>query len=380
MFLMPSKSKSVSGESKQCKRKRPATSPLSNESTDITSKSSGHITQYSVYESGPKSGCPKQLKPCTQVNENTLQSYVDSVYTHYLSSPCYNMSFASQPSFAMQQPMGSPFGFHATPLTPPSSATPAWATELLDEMKQIKEKLKTIDKIEKTVNSINVKVMDLEAKMTNLDTRVSETEKSCQFSTGEIEDNKKSIKSTKEELKKIRKTCESMEAQTKSLVKQNEELGDKITDLESRSMRENLLFHGIPEQGDAEDCSQLVKDVIKEKLNFDHKRADDMIFDRAHRLGRRGGKTRPIVVKFHYYHDREAVRKTSFDNTQQLKQANMGIGPQVPKEIRDARRPLYPVMKSAKDAGKPVKFVGKKLFIEGREYHPAAATPTTPME
>ena len=41
---------------------------------------------------------------------------------------------------------------------------------------------------------------------------------------------------------------------------------------------------------------------------------------------------------------------------------------QLPKEIRDARKPLYSVMKKAKDGGQRVKFVGKKLYINGKEY------------
>ena len=70
-------------------------------------------------------------------------------------------------------------------------------------------------------------------------------------------------------------------------------------------------------------------------------------------------KTRPIVAKFHYYEQREQVRKLSFDASDALKAANLGVGLQIPKEIRDARKPLYPAMKQAKDAGKNVRFVGK---------------------
>ena len=51
-----------------------------------------------------------------------------------------------------------------------------------------------------------------------------------------------------------------------------------------------------------------------------------------------------------------------------MKAANQGVGAQIPKEIRDARKPLYPAMKQAKDAGKNVRFVGKKLLIDGAEY------------
>lgn len=365
--------KSDSSGRKRRKCKRPATSPLSNETAPSTSQ----FIEHGVTKSGPKSGCPKQHKQTTQVNPD-ITSDPNATYAQFLANSFYNMAYQQPPSYGMPQPFmssqSSPFGMQAPPLTPPSAATPVWATELIEEMKQIKEKLKGIEKIEKTVNSINAKVIDLETKMSSLDKRVLDTEQSCQFSAGEIEQSKNELKNTKEELKKVQKRCENLENETKCLSNKNEILETKVEDIESRSMRENLLFHGIVEQGESEDCTKLVKNVLKEKLNMEPKAVDDMIFDRAHRLGGKSGKIRPVVVKFHYYHEREAVRKTSFNFTNELKQANMGIGPQIPKEIRDARRPLYSAMKNAKDAGKRTRFVGRKLFIDGREYRPSTPT------
>ena len=94
-----------------------------------------------------------------------------------------------------------------------------------------------------------------------------------------------------------------------------------------------------------------------------------MLFDRVHRVGQKSAsKIRPIVVKFHYYTQREAVRQASFTFADRLKTEKRGIGAQIPKDIRDARKPLYPAMKQGKDSGQSVKFVGKKLFIDGVEH------------
>ena len=104
----------------------------------------------------------------------------------------------------------------------------------------------------------------------------------------------------------------------------------------------------------------------------------NMVFDRVHRVGQKAGsKVRPIVVKFHYDSEREKVRQPSFNVTDKLKSTNHGVGVQLPKEIRDARKPLYPVMKKAKDEGQQVKFVGKKLFIDGKEYGKKPGTETS---
>ena len=154
-----------------------------------------------------------------------------------------------------------------------------------------------------------------------------------------------------------------------------------MDDLESRSMRENLMFYGIAE-GDDENCDDLVKGVCRDKLKVTS--AHQMLFDRAHRVGSKSGaKVRPIVIKFHYYHERELVRKRSSEYADALKTAKLGVGAQLSKDIREARKPLYLAMKQAKDEGKDVKFVGKKLFIEGNEHVGAVSSarpPPVPMD
>ena len=79
------------------------------------------------------------------------------------------------------------------------------------------------------------------------------------------------------------------------------------------------------------------------------------------------------MVKFHYNHHRERVRKASVehDNQQEMKRQNIGIGVHLPKDIREGRKPLYDVMRQAKNADKEVKFVGKYLYIDGLLYKPA---------
>ena len=171
----------------------------------------------------------------------------------------------------------------------------------------------------------------------------------------------------------MKKRWDEVEEETNTLKASNSKLESKMVDLESRSMRENLMFYGIAEGGEDENCEGLVKGVCRDVLKVTT--ADQMLFDRAHRVGRKyGTKVRPILVKFHYYNKRELVRKRSFDYADVLKQANMGVGAQLPKDICDARKALYPAMKKAKDEGKEVKFVRKKLFIGGVEHVEAGAS------
>ena len=106
------------------------------------------------------------------------------------------------------------------------------------------------------------------------------------------------------------------------------------------------------------------------------------IFGRAHRVGAKtGSKVRSIVVRLHHYHERELVRKRLFIYSDALKEDNMGIGAQLPKELRDARKPFYPAMNKAKTEGENVKFLGTKLFIACEEYvEPNGASNPTPVD
>ena len=69
---------------------------------------------------------------------------------------------------------------------------------------------------------------------------------------------------------------------------------------------------------------------------------------KAHRLGNRviPNKLRPIIAKFHYYNDREQVRTAAFRLKDDLKRENFGVGIQLPKEWREARKQLYPAMQA----------------------------------
>ena len=104
----------------------------------------------------------------------------------------------------------------------------------------------------------------------------------------------------------------------------------KLTDLEARSMRDNLMFYGLLEGGDAENCGQKVKEMVANELHVE--KAHDILFDRVHRVGQKSaGKPRPIVAKFHYFTDRERVRQASFTYANELMAANLGVGAQLPK-------------------------------------------------
>ena len=95
-----------------------------------------------------------------------------------------------------------------------------------------------------------------------------------------------------------------------------------------------------------------------------------MIFDRSHRLGNpaKSKLPRPIIVKFHYFKQKEVVREASFQKRGSLKTADCGVSCQIPKEWRDARKSLSNVYGEEKRKGNKVKFIGENLYINNAIY------------
>ena len=153
--------------------------------------------------------------------------------------------------------------------------------------------------------------------MKSMDTRVQDVDKSSSFVSGQFEDQKAKLKAANNELKSLSKKCHDFEGIVKKMEDKNATLEEKTNDLEFRSLRENLLFHGIPE-GQNENCETLVKQFVADKLNIGH----EITIDRAHRLGKPKGRVRPIVVKFHEYTERETIRLKANDKREALKASN----------------------------------------------------------
>ena len=115
-------------------------------------------------------------------------------------------------------------------------------------------------------------------------------------------------------------------------------------DIEARSRRRNLLFKGIREYGQVENCFDLVRDFIADNLNIH----DNMYLERAHRLGslkQNQSKPRPIIVAFRDYYDTEMILQAAPD----LKNTNYSVCRDYPKEITEARNKLWPHYKKARE-------------------------------
>ena len=114
---------------------------------------------------------------------------------------------------------------------------------------------------------------------------------------------------------------------------------DSITDLQSRSMRENLLFFGLAEyKGERkENCVSLIDDFCETQLGLSSISENIKRAQRVGKIDEGRNKSPPIVVKFSSF-KRESVR----EQARLLSGTKFKIQEQFPRKINDAIIPIIP--------------------------------------
>ena len=222
-------------------------------------------------------------------------------------------------------------------------------------------------------------VEGVRSSLINMEERLLQQEKKIEGMNTKIEAQSNLIDNLRGDLHKTQATVVDAESHVQwskaEIVKAHkkiQKLDDKTIDLCARGRRSNLIFHGISEEGDQENCMAKVKDFIKVKCKVQ----DDVVIEVAHRLGAkkatnigtRGNKPRPMLARFLNKGDRNMIKKTKRDLP---KDAGIGITEDFPYEIRMGRNELIPLMIQAKMDGKeawiayPCRlFIDRKLFKE----------------
>lgn len=106
----------------------------------------------------------------------------------------------------------------------------------------------------------------------------------------------------------------ALEQEVLKLNSANKQLTDKVEDLESRSRRCNLRVIGIPERAEGSDpatfMSKFFQDVLGSEIF-----PNPPLLDRAHRIGpapssdRENQRPRVMIVRFHYFSDKEKAAR-----------------------------------------------------------------------
>lgn len=231
--------------------------------------------------------------------------------------------------------------------TPENQADPGKTVTISKPMwDQLMEKLDKLDKIDK----MTWEVESLKDALTYHTKEFDELTKSQLNQGKEIDELKKEVKDLKDQ---------------KSSMKQ------QLLEIQMEQMKENLMIYGIEEELNpkTEKCEDKVKAFVENRLEIV---LDDSDINKAYRIGKRDNtpqndgprKNRPFVVKLKNQRVKEMIKKAA----PKLKGTRYGIGDQFPKEVADARKKLFPVLRRAKGQGKQAYIKYDKLYIDGRIY------------
>lgn len=270
-------------------------------------------------------------------------------------------------------------------------------------------KIESIEKNMGQLNEIRMAVSDLTVRFDDMNKKISDIENSQQFLSEKYECVTKENEVNKTNIKKLQDEHKSLEDETIKLKASRDSLSEDIINLKCRSMRDNMLFFGIPEissplsaewsrsevadlhnaggaQGTGpaptqqattsttlaanhniiENCEAKVHQFLSKVLNIQDPESKVHI-DRAHRVGPySAAKTRPIVAKFSDTASKLVVKDAL--KTVNLRNSPYNATEQYPPEVQQRRRELIPVMIQARKDGKRATLVRDKLIINGREY------------
>lgn len=115
------------------------------------------------------------------------------------------------------------------------------------------------------------------------------------------------IEVTVEETKELRNQMTSIKKNVSSVQTELTECQRKLVDLEDRSRRNNLMVFGVSEDaGETADIlrSKVLDGIFVEKLGI---RTNSV--ERLHRVGRKTNRSRPIIVKFFDYNEKNNLLK-----------------------------------------------------------------------
>ena len=220
----------------------------------------------------------------------------------------------------------------------------------------------TISQMENSVLTVNNQVSQLKSNLSDYEQSVAYVSDTCDLISSESSENKAV-------LARLCKTMDSVELKCNELQSKQEKTDERLTELQWRSMRDNLLFTGIEEDAElsSEDVKGKLRDFVRIQLGIN----ESITFDRAHRIGkyeRQQSFPRPIVAKFHSFREREIVRWAA---PAALRGTRYGVREQFPAEIESVRKTLYPVMKATRaNKNNKVRLVRDKLFINNVQYIP----------
>ena len=228
---------------------------------------------------------------------------------------------------------------------------------LITKIDLISKQLSKLDKLEETNNKVEQTVNHIQNKITLY-------EESLRFSQGDITELQTQQRKIINQLEVQNNTIEQIAESLYILRAEKNYLEENMRKLEDYSYRDNLLFEGIPERKN-ENCIQQMQKIMKNNMKIDD--AYKIPIVRCHRLGRFSGKARrprPIIIRFHFYPDRERV----FEERRRLKGTNIFVAEHFCNKTTQRRKAMLPLFKACIEAKKKATLIGDRLVVDSKSY------------
>lgn len=268
-----------------------------------------------------------------------------------------------QPNFNMYQ---SPAGYMPQGESFAHNTSNA-LNEIMLKLSNIEGKVAKLDQIEQAVSKIAIRVSAVEKNVSKLSHDSQKQEESMNFISEKFDNYERERQSTIDKIKNLEKASSNLSKCVENIRNDMKHAGSRAVDQEARSRRNNLIFTGLEENHD-ENCEEIIRSFMQDKLNLDTEFISSVQFHRVHRLGKNvtpdhNRKPRPVIAGFVLHQDREKVRKLG----RQLANKPFSMFEDFPREIREARQQLLPELKQLKSQGKRATIVyPAKLIAEGR--------------
>ncbi|XP_062616527.1 uncharacterized protein LOC134278225 [Saccostrea cucullata] len=228
-----------------------------------------------------------------------------------------------------------------------------------NRLEQVSTKLNKLDHIERRLNElktdVNTELKEMKGKVNGVEECVTHISKQYDDQTREVKEMKKSVSNIRIENEMILNELEMVRNKF-------EDLNERHLDLQTRSMRDNLVFSGIPET-EEENTEEVLKEFIRAEMNI----TEVPQFQGTPNGERLPDKHKPIVAKFVLHKEREIVRKAAPSS---LEGKGFGVNEQFPREINERRKVVYPHYKKAKQQGKKAVMIADKLIIDSKRFFP----------
>lgn len=229
--------------------------------------------------------------------------------------------------------------------------------DIMDCLQAIGKRIDTVEQKLKSIEELDKKMVDFDKELRGIRTMMNDQAKMINERVNKLED-------------KVDGTdinVAMMTSRVEELEKERDGLKDDVAYLKSQSMRNNLVFTGVPEVGGNESYEQTeakLRQHLVEAMKLAQETVNSIKFERVHRSPSepQPGRIRSIVAKFTYFKVRETVRK----QWKSLSGTPYNVFEQFPPEVVAKRKKLAPKMKEARRQGKRSYIVYDTLYVDGK--------------